>query len=204
MKANCTAKLISALFVSFLVLIPRAIHGNIHGNELFQDSTFYEESGSDTAIDTTAQPLSVPKTRASRYSGAGFGPALTENFATRDLSYSFFIGNFWEVNQYSAIRIIADLTTDFDNAVLASLNLGLNLAPFPEDISPFVAADFGFGGGRGNSNNIFGFNISGAFGVILFRTTDIQLLLEAKASFLFDNLKESYPTIYTTRIGIIY
>ncbi|KMQ49977.1 hypothetical protein CHISP_3123 [Chitinispirillum alkaliphilum] len=142
--------------------------------------------------------------RRGEFSLFAFGPAYVENIPARTLSYNFLVGRLWEVNPFAGIRVNADFTTDFENSVIGSLNLGLKVIPFPEEISPYAAAEFGFGGGREGSNNFFGFNAAGSLGAILFRTASVQMLLEAKASILFDDIENGFPTVYTARIGILY
>ncbi|MDG5814847.1 hypothetical protein QA601_07155 [Chitinispirillales bacterium ANBcel5] len=145
-----------------------------------------------------------PQTTETEFSAAGFGPASMSNITSRDLAYSFFVARFWDVNPNAAIRVSADATTDFQNSLLASLNLGLNLFPFQDEIAPYAAAEFGFGYGRESNSNLFGFNTGAGIGVILFRSASIQMLIEGKVNLLFDSFENSFPTVYTARVGILY
>ena len=189
--------IISAVFTLLPATPIFAVNGDYHDSVSHEDSINISFDGTDTGT-------AVPKQRAAEYSAAGFGPATMTNISSRTLSYSFFLGRIWEVNPFAGIRAMADVTTDFRNSAVASLGLGLQVMPFPEEFSPYVAGEFGLGYAREDGTNFFGFNAAGALGIMLFRSATAQMVLEGKAGFLFDDLENGFPSIYTVRIGILF
>lgn len=145
------------------------------------------------------------RTRSLRYGMAGFGPATFRNVEADAAAYNFFGGYLWEVNPYAAMKGILDATTDFNEAILASLNIGANFYPVNADISPLLGASLGLAyiGGSEIDDN-FGFDGGFTLGAQLFRTSDIQMLLEVGSIFHFREVDESIPFIYTARIGVLF
>ena len=152
--------------------------------------------------ETTAPGMEDTKQRAAEFSTAGFGPATLRNIESRDLAYSFFFGRIWEVNPFAGIRVIADATTDFRNSALTSLSMGLNLTPFEAEVMPYGLAEFGLGFGRESNRNLFGFNAAAGAGLMLFRSATAQMIIEGKAGFLFDDIANGFPALFTARLGI--
>jgi hypothetical protein len=142
--------------------------------------------------------------KAINFETVGFGPASLQNLGVDELSYNFYAGRLWEVNQNAAIKAIGEVTTDFDKAVFASIGLGANLYPFNADISPYIGGDLGLGIGRGFGDNAFGFDLGVALGALLFRTSNVQMSLEGKVHTLLNEIDGDFPYYLTGRIGILF
>jgi hypothetical protein len=142
---------------------------------------------------------------AYNFTTLGFGPAAMKNMGTDELAYSFFAGRLWEVNPYAAVKANFEVTSDFSHAVAGVLDLGANYYLLNADVTPYIGGDLGFGLGRdGAGKTPFGFDLGGALGVVLFRTSTVQMSVEGKAQVLFDTHNNSYPDIYTVRLGVMF
>jgi hypothetical protein len=137
---------------------------------------------------------------------AGFGPAGLANVDSKDLLYSFFGGYLWEVNPNAAIKIKAELSSDFDEALLVAANLGGNLYLLRRNISPYVGAVLGLGFlGKEGSHDGVGFTFGGSVGVQLFRTSTTQMNVEfALQSHLGNYNDDGVPVLYTGRVGVLF
>lgn len=138
----------------------------------------------------------------------GFGPASMKKMGIdNELSYSFFAGRLWEVNPYAAVKANFDITSDFSHAVLGMLDLGANFYILNADVAPYIGGDLGFGLGRDVTadKTPYGFVLGGALGIVLFRTSTVQMSVEGKAQVLFDtHSNKNYPDIYTIRLGVMF
>ena len=166
-------------------------------------------NGADTArdtmlVDTTDGNGALRKRRAAAFNAAGFGPANLENVRSEGLAYNFFGGRFWEVNDYAAIKVLGETTTDFDNSFLIGAALGVNFYPLVTDISPYVGGEMGFAFSRGGGDNSFGLSFGGSVGVLFFRASDVQLNVEGKALVLLDETGRGYPATYAARLGLLF
>ena len=166
-------------------------------------------NGADTArdtmlVDTTDGNGALRKRRAAAFNAAGFGPANLENVRSEGLAYNFFGGRFWEVNDYAAIKVLGETTTDFDNSFLIGAALGVNFYPLVTDISPYVGGEMGFAFSRGGGDNSFGLSFGGSVGVLFFRASDVQWNVEGKALVLLDETGRGYPATYAARLGLLF
>jgi hypothetical protein len=137
---------------------------------------------------------------------AGFGPAVLDNLGAEDVSYQFFAGKFWELFPAVALKAIAEATTDFNEAVLASGNVGLNLYPITNAYSPFIGGSIGVGYGRDAfEQDAFGMNLAATFGLLLFRTTNTQVSLETNANMLLRDFQpDAMPLGFSARVGVLF
>jgi len=142
---------------------------------------------------------------AYNFTTVGFGPATMKNMGTNELAYSFFAGRLWEVNPYAAVKANFEVTSDLSHAVLGMLDLGANFYILNADMAPYIGGDLGFGLGRDTDGKTpYGFDLGGAVGIVLFRTSSVQMSVEGKAQVLFDTHNKSYPDIYTVRLGVMF
>lgn len=157
----------------------------------------------DAAVGNGATESSI--TRADQFI-AGAGPAQLENLGANELSYQFFAGKFWELNRQFALKTIAEATTDFDNAVLASGKLGANFYPTTSRFSPYVGGAVGLGYAMDAAERYaFGMDLSASIGLMLFRDINTQVTLETATNVLlreFEN--ESNPIGFSARVGILF
>lgn len=137
----------------------------------------------------------------------GFGPGVPGGLETDKLTYNFYGGKLWEVRAKAMVRANGELITDFHKAVYVAGNIGFGyFLPFSIlEFSPYAAGEIGMGLARKSKDNSeFGFNLGAIFGVILFRASDIQLSLEAKAQTLIADFKGGSPAGLSMRIGILF
>lgn len=172
---------------------------------LSAQDTEHQQSSTPAQVEaaTDQQEPVLEKTEAVRLAFGGFGPAGFANMGESNIAYDFFGGLLWEVNPQAAIKVEADITTDFSNATMITANLGANFYPLVQDISPVFGALFGFGYANGTSNE-FGFDVGVSGGVILFRTANTQMTIEGHGVFLLNEMEDGYPTKFGGRIGIIF
>ncbi len=144
--------------------------------------------------------------QALRLGAAGFGPA-TFGGVDAEAAYNFYGGYLWEVNPHAAIKGIIDATTDFDQAVLASANLGGNLYIFNADVSPYIGGELGLAylaSGDPDLDDNFGFSTGASIGAQLFRTANTQMNLELGTRFHLQELDDDVPLMYTARVGVLF
>jgi len=145
---------------------------------------------------------------AYNFATVGFGPASMKKMGIdNELCYNFFAGRLWEVNPYAAVKANFEITSDFSHAVLGMLDLGSNFYILNADVTPYIGGDLGFGLGRDatHGKTPYGFDLGGAIGIVLFRTSTVQMSVEGKAQVLFDtHNNKSYPDIYSVRLGVMF
>ena len=172
------------------------------------DIIINEQDSSDTisGADTSngGKPAGLSKKKATRFTAFGFGPANLDNIESAGLAYSFYGGNYWDVARYAGLKLFAEATTDFDNSLLTGISIGANIYPVDSDISPFIGGDMGFGYTRASGDNFFGLSFGGSAGFQFFRTSDVQLNAELKASVILDRSGKGYPANYMARLGIFF
>ncbi len=134
----------------------------------------------------------------------GFGPAALNNIESDPLSYDFYGGYAWEVSPLAAVKSLAEVTTDFNKAVLVTMNLGANFYPIAAEVTPFVGADMGLGVIASEGDAGFGFVAGASVGAQLFRFSTTQLNLEVLTKFHFDGDGESPPYKVGGRIGVMF
>ena len=168
----------------------------------------------DQAVDTVGdiEPSDVKRLErrreAKRFGMAGFGPAGFGSEVMDDaddrMSYDIYVGRAWEVTPRSAIKSIAEVTSDFDDNHLADLSLGANFYAMPTDFSPYIGGDLGLGAGRAQSENVFGFTAGASLGALLFRTANTQMNIEGNAEVMLSELEDEFPTVYSATIGVLF
>lgn len=171
-----------------------------------QSSTTAGTGGDSIGGQTPSQRTDLQRRRVSyNFATFGFGPATMKNMGTNELAYSFFAGRLWEVNPYAAVKANFEVTSDFSHAVAGMLDLGSNFYILNTDVAPYIGGDLGFGLGRNaDGKTPYGFVLGGAIGIVLFRTSTVQMSVEGKAQVLFDTHNKSYPDIYTVRLGVMF
>jgi hypothetical protein len=163
----------------------------------------------DTATEVGAIPKEQTKVlqnrkEAKRFTGAGFGPAGFGNIDERMPAYDVYVGRFWEVNRFAAIKALGEVASDFDNATMSSLQLGANMYASPTAFSPYIGGDLGLGYGMVPGDRNFGFNVGGSIGALLFRTSNAQMNLEGAAQMMLSQLDNKNTSIYTARLGVLF
>ena len=137
------------------------------------------------------------------YVGAGAG--ALDNLGSNDPAYQFVAGKIWSFSNYFGIKTVAEATTDFSNAVLASALVGANYYPIARRFSPYVGAATGLGYSNGaNSDNKLGFDLSSVVGVLLFRQSSLQLKVEGNANFLFRDVNGNMPMTIGGRVALLF
>jgi hypothetical protein len=78
------------------------------------------------------------------------------------------------------------------------------------DIAPFVGADFGYGATKVESDSVFsgesrgGFALGVSAGVMLLRTSAVNLEIAVKTSFLLAANANGAPQAYSLRLGLYF
>ncbi len=170
------------------------------GGDLEEDTL----NGTD-GINPADRTKPLPRSQARQYGMLGFGPAGFGNAIDNgQVAYNLYGGYAWDVNQFASIKAFADVTADFVNSVLVSANLGLNFIPFAAEISPFFGASLGLGWGNRGGDNAFGFDIGAGAGLILFRTSTAQMIIDVQGHILLNEIGENFPYNYAVRVGILF
>ncbi|MDB5047502.1 MAG: hypothetical protein JWO30_573 [Fibrobacteres bacterium] len=166
-----------------------------------------------TPPDTASEVGAIPKDQtkvlqnrkeAKRFTGAGFGPAGFGNIDERMPAYDVYVGRFWEVNRFAAIKALGEVASDFNNATLSSLQLGANMYASPTAFSPYIGGDLGLGYGMVPGDRNFGFNVGASVGALLFRTSNAQMNLEGAAQMMLSQLDDKNTSLYTARLGVLF
>lgn len=159
-----------------------------------------------TTTDEMAQDGAATQAPEAFY--AGFGAGSLDNLGANDLSYQMFAGKQWNTGSLFGIKAIAEVTSDFDNAILASALVGSNFYPVKQrNFAPYIGAAGGIGYANGSgTNDALGFDLSSVIGFLLFRTSPIKVQIEGNANFLFRELSEDagMPMTFTGRLGLLF
>jgi len=136
---------------------------------------------------------------------AGAGPATFDNLDAGDVGLNVYGGKFWELTNMFALKALADVTTDFDQAVVASGNLGTNFYPIDIDYSPYLGGMVGVGYiNNGVDDDVFGVDLGAQLGVQLFRGSDFQANVEAQVNTILNEITSGFPTTYSARLGVLF
>ncbi len=137
---------------------------------------------------------------------AGFGSGALDNLGADDVSYQAYLGRIWNAGALFGVKALAEVTSDFDNAILASALVGSNFYPVKEsNFAPYIGAAGGIGYAHGaGTTDILGFDLSSTIGFLLFRTAPIQVQIEGNANFLFREITPDggMPMTFTGRVGV--
>ena len=172
-----------------------------------QASTTAGTGGDSIGGQTPSQRTDLQRRRvAYNFTTLGFGPATIKKMGTdNELCYGFFAGRLWEVNPYAAIKANLEFTSEFQHAVMGLIDLGANFYLLNADLAPYLGGDVGFGlGHNANGETPYGFDLGGALGIVLFRTSTVQMSVELKASVVFSTHTNNYPNIYSARLGVMF
>lgn len=139
---------------------------------------------------------------------AGFGTGALDNLGANDLSYQMIAGRIWNAGALFGIKALAEVTTDFDNAILASALIGSNFYPVKRsNFAPYIGAAGGIGYANGSGpNDALGFDLSSTIGFLIFRTSPISVKLEGNANFLFREFTADggMPMTFTGRLALLF
>lgn len=139
---------------------------------------------------------------------AGFGTGALDNLGANDLSYQMIAGRIWNAGALFGIKALAEVTTDFDNAILASALVGSNFYPVRRsNFAPYIGAagGIGYANGRG-PDDALGFDLNSTIGFLLFRSAPINVKLEGNANFLFREFTADggIPMTFTGRLALLF
>jgi len=139
---------------------------------------------------------------------AGFGTGALDNLGANDLSYQMIAGRIWNANALFGIKALAEVTTDFDNAILASALIGSNFYPVKRsNIAPYIGAagGIGYANGRG-PNDALGFDLNSTIGFLIFRNSPVNVKIEGNANFLFREFTANggIPMTFTGRLALLF
>lgn len=130
------------------------------------------------------------------YFGAGIG-ALA-NLDEDNPAYQFFAGKFWSLNPIISLKTVIDGASDFDDSYFASALVGAHLYPIMATHTPYLGTGLGIGYARSaNETDVFGFELQGVFGVLMFRGAPVEVGIEGNANILFNNIDDDMPMVYT-------
>jgi hypothetical protein len=142
-----------------------------------------------------------------RFTTLGLGAAFFGNLNSSGPGYSFDAGFGWDVNA-ALIKLFADFSIN-GGAIFTNLGLEGMLFFSPEDIAPYASADFGLGISRLDPQNTglnaqvtTGFDVGVGAGVVLLRTSKINLDLGARLNFLLSTNSQGDPFAAVFRVGI--
>jgi hypothetical protein len=137
----------------------------------------------------------------------GAGPGVLNNLKAEEWSVQFFGGKQWALNRFLAPKALLEATTDFSESVLTSALVGANLYPIAKAISPYL----GFGTGVGyaksaNDRDVFGLDMAGSFGLLMFRGAAVEVNLETNANFIFRDITtdNGMPMSFSARVGVLF
>lgn len=159
------------------------------------------------AQDDGALPMSDTDEKELNQFFAGFGPATIDNITiANDVAYQFYGGKLWELTNWLAFKALAEATTDFDQSVMASGNVGANFYPIENDIAPYIGGRVGLGYVRDETDSdVFGVDLGSSLGLQLFRSSSTQINVETAASVLLRELQQDVnPVTFSARIGVLF
>lgn len=137
---------------------------------------------------------------------AGFGTGSLDNLGANRLSYQFVLGRLWNTTKYLGVKTTAEVTSDFENAIIASALVGANVYPVLRNFSPYIGAAAGIGYANGSGpGDALGLDVSGTIGLMLFRTAPFQVNIEGNTNVIFRKVQDnSIPMTFTGRIGLLF
>jgi hypothetical protein len=137
----------------------------------------------------------------------GAGPSVLDNLQAEDWSVQFYGGKQWAMANYIAPKALLEATTDFSESVLASALLGANFYPVQKAISPYVGIGTGVGYAKAaDDRDVFGLDVAGTFGLLVFRGAGLQFNLETNANFIFRDIgsDDGMPMSFSGRLGVLF
>lgn len=161
---------------------------------LFSASLFAAEVG-----DMRGEDLQQVERRyeARAFDNFSFGPAKLFNSNSHGIAYQFSYGRLWEPHPNAGLLFRADWIADFnDLAGMWDFAIGGRYYFSRTAVSPFVQGDFGLG-----IADEFGFQLGASAGVVFFRTSSINLVVEPNIQWL---LTEASPLGMGIKIGLYF
>lgn len=177
-------------------------------------------------VDAAASLENITQSESNKYSVRykatrqwifGFGPTILSNSGTDESGYYFNLGYNWQLDPQWSMQ----LTYDFANikeseADFSLLALGVNYYFTGSSASPYFGLDFGYGSADADycnetlfgaclgNDTVSGWGASAKLGYQFFRTSSVNLGLEAKYSTLFEKHSEGTPGRFTLSISAYY
>jgi len=137
----------------------------------------------------------------------GAGPGVLDNIQATDWSVQFYGGKQWAMNNYISPKAVLEATTDFSESVLTSALIGANFYPVQKAISPYVGLGTGVGYAKAaDDRDVFGLDMAGTFGLLMFRSAGFQVNLETNANFIFRDIgsDDGMPMSFSARVGVLF
>jgi hypothetical protein len=141
-----------------------------------------------------------------KFTTLGLGAALFSNLNSSGPGYAFNAGFGWDVNA-ALIKLFADLSVN-GGAIFSNLGIEGMIFFSPEDIAPYVSADFGLGISRVDPQNMVnssvttGFDVGVGGGVVLLRTSKINVDVGARLNFILSSNGLGDPMAAVFRVGL--
>lgn len=189
------------LIISLILILVSVSFFSVKGESATDNDTVSTDT---SQADTTDGNAGLVRKKAVPFIAAGFGPANLENTNSEGLAYNFYGGRYWEVARNAGLKLLGEITTDFDDSFLLGVDIGANLYLLPADISPFIGGEMGFGFTRVSGDNVFGLSFAASAGAQFFRTSDVQLNAEVRAGVLLGRSEGDFPLNYMARLGIFF
>lgn len=147
--------------------------------------------------------------RSREYSYFALGPFLLQNSENKSTSHHFAAGYVWDSTVLASVKTTAEVVASFKDpkTMLWNLGLGANYFISSAPTSPFVTADFGYGGSVTDSEvleNTVGFSLGGGVGLGLFRTSGTQLQILLRQLIVFEKNGSGYPGYIGLSLGLLY
>jgi len=134
---------------------------------------------------------------------AAIGTAGFINLKNSNTPYSMQYGYVMTVNPFVNGRLIGDLTTDFNSAILAGVECGAEILIGGNSyFTPFFGSGLGLAAARGSGKSGAGITMSTSGGAYLFRTDLYQVNLHGRLLGLLSPIDGKYPFSYSVRIGV--
>lgn len=180
----------------------------------------------DEEVDETANLKNISQSEANRYSVRyqatkqwifGFGPTVLANSGSDDSGYYFNFGCNWQMHPQWSMQLGWDFATlESSDADFNLLSLGVNYYFKDASSSPYFGIDFGYGsadadvcteeflGACYGNDTTSGWGASAKIGWQFFRTSTVNLGIEAKYSTLFDSHSQGTPGRASLSISAYY
>lgn len=136
------------------------------------------------------------------FAGAGLG--ALNNLSADDPAYQFFGGRLWSWNPYTSLKATTEAAFDFNGSWLIDALVGANFYPIRTRYTPYIGGGIGVGYARRDltEDDLLGLDLSGVFGVLLYRGAPLEIQLEAGANWLFREAQgNDFPATFTFRVG---
>jgi len=134
---------------------------------------------------------------------ASVGTAGFINLKNRYTPYSMQYGYVMTMNPFVNGRLVGELTTDFNSAVIAAVECGAEILIGGNNyVTPFFGSGLGLAAARGVGKYGGGITMSTSGGVYLFRTELYQVNLQGRLLGLLSPVDGKYPFSYSLRIGV--